>query len=40
MIKILMKKGEKSIEQYKNRVKKPKPWNLINGKNRVQKAKP
>ena len=40
MIKILMEKGQNSIEKYKNRVKKPKPWNLINGKNRVQKAKP
>ena len=40
MIKILMKKGEKSTEKYKNRVKKPKPWNLINGKNRAQKVKP
>ena len=35
-----MKKCEKTIEKYQNRVKKPKPWNLISGKNRVKKAKP
>ena len=38
MDKNLMKKCEKSIEKYKNRVKKPQPWILIHGKKSCQKS--